>query len=162
VLSSLRLAFLLVFVAFPLLEIAILIKAGETIGFWPTISLLIGAGVLGVLIIREQGLTMVGRMFAAVNAGQLPFEPMLDGYVLVVAGALLIVPGFLSDIIALLLLVPPVRAWAIRHVLSGFTGGAGFPPSGTHKPSQPTVIEATYERIDDDDPRKTGGSDTRK
>ncbi len=162
-LSSLRLALLLVFVAFPLIEIAVLIKAGETIGFWPTISLLIGAATLGVLVIRQQGLTMVGRMLAAANEGRLPVEPLLDGYALVVAGALLIVPGFVSDVIGLLLLVPPLRAWAIRSALSGFAGGpvdiGSSRPRGPRKSPGPTVIDATYERIDEEDDRKTGGSD---
>jgi UPF0716 protein FxsA len=152
VFPSLRLAFLLLFVAFPLLELAILIKAGETIGFWPTISLLIGAGVLGVLVIRAEGLSMVGRMLAAVNAGKLPFEPMLDGYARIIAGSLLIVPGFLSDILGLLLLVPPLRTWAIRRALSGLTGSAGdYRPSDPRTSSRTTVIETTYERIDADD-----------
>jgi UPF0716 protein FxsA len=152
VFPSLRLAFLLVFVAFPLLELAILIKAGETIGFWPTISLLIGAGVLGVLVIREEGLSMVGRMLSAVNAGKLPFEPMLDGYARIIAGSLLIVPGFLSDILGLLLLVPPLRAWVIRRVLSGLANGASGDRASEPRPSsRNTVIETTYERIDTHD-----------
>lgn len=158
--SSFRLAFLLVFVAFPLIEIALLIKAGETIGFWPTISLLIGAAVLGVLVIRDQGLTMVGRMLTAVNEGKLPIEPLLDGYARIVAGSLLIVPGFLSDALGLALLVPPLRAWCIRRVVPGLAGGArSFRSSGPRRSSRTTVIETTYERIDDDDGRKSGGPD---
>jgi UPF0716 protein FxsA len=152
--SSLRLAFLLVFVAFPLIEIALLIKAGQTIGFWPTISLLLGAAVLGMLVIRQQGLTMVGRMLSAASEGKLALAPLVDGYVLVVAGALLIVPGFLSDVIGLLLLVPPLRHWTIRRSMSGFA--AGFQASNPRKSPRPTVIDATYERIDEDDERKSG------
>jgi UPF0716 protein FxsA len=149
-LSSFRLAFLLVFVAFPLIEIAILIKAGETIGFWPTFGLLIGAAVLGVLVIRDQGLSMVGRMLTAVNEGKVPFEPMLDGYARIVAGSLLIVPGFVSDAVGLALLVPPLRAWCIRRVVPGFAGGGKSSRSSARQSSRTTVIETTYERIDDD------------
>lgn len=158
-LSSFRLALLLVFVAFPLIEIMLLIKAGEAIGFWPTVSLLIGAAVLGALVIRDQGLTMVPRMLAAVNDGKLPVEPLLDGYARVVAGALLIVPGFLSDAIGLVLLVPPLRAWCIRRTLSGFSAtGSGFRSSHPRRSSRPTVIEGTYERVDEENDRKPGGS----
>jgi UPF0716 protein FxsA len=156
VLPSFRLAFLLVFVAFPLIEIMLLIKAGATIGFWPTVGLLFAAAVLGVLVIRNQGLTMVSRVLSAVNEGKLPIEPMLDGYARVVAGSLLIVPGFLSDAIGLVLLVPPLRAWFIRRTVSGFGGGGAGPrPSGPR--ARPTVIEGTYERVDDKDGRKPGG-----
>ncbi len=162
-LSSLRLAFLLLFIAFPLIEIMVLIKAGEEIGFWPTIGLLFAAGVLGVLVIRRQGVTMVGRMLNAVNEGRLPLEPMLDGYAMVVAGALLIMPGFVSDAIGLLLLVPPVRTFAIRRALSGVAGGPvnyGAKAQSRRQPGGPTVIEdVTYERLDDEDDGKSGGPD---
>ena len=159
-LPSFRLAFLLVFVAFPLVEIMLLIKAGELIGFWPTVSLLFGAAVLGVLVIRDQGLTMVSRVLTAVNDGKLPIEPMLDGYARVVAGSLLIVPGFLSDAIGLVLLVPPLRAWCIRRMLSGFWGPGAEPRAADPRtPSRPTVIEGTFERIDEESPRKPGAPD---
>jgi UPF0716 protein FxsA len=151
-LPSLRLALLLIFVAFPLLEIALLIKAGETIGFWPTIALLIAAAALGMVVIREQGLSMVSRMLAAMSEGRVPLEPLLDGYVLIVAGFLLIVPGFLSDAIGLLLLVPPVRRSAIRRALSALAGGSRA-SEGTRsgKVARPTVIEGTYERLGEHD-----------
>ncbi len=162
-LPSFRLAFLLVFVAFPFVEIMLLIKAGELIGFWPTVGLLFAAAVLGVLVIRNQGLTMVSRVMAAVNDGKLPIEPMLDGYARVVAGSLLIVPGFLSDAIGLVLLVPPLRTWCLRRMVSGFWGTEAEPrTSEPRNPSRPNVIEGTFERIDEHSPRKPGGPDTRE
>ena len=155
-LPSFRLAFLLVFVAFPLIEIMLLIKAGATIGFWPTVGLLFAAAVLGILVIRNQGLTMVSRVLSAVNEGKLPIEPMLDGYARVVAGSLLIVPGLLSDAVGLVLLVPPLRAWLIRRTVSGFRG-SGPGPRTSDPRSRPTVIEGTYERLDEKDRHKPGG-----
>jgi UPF0716 protein FxsA len=157
VLPSFRLAFLLVFVAFPLVEIMLLIKAGATIGFWPTVGLLFAAAFLGMVVIRNQGLTMVSRVLSAVNEGKMPIEPMLDGYARVVAGSLLIVPGFLSDAIGLVLLVPPLRAWCIRRTMSGFRRTEPRAPD-PRTPSRPTVIEGTFERIDDETPRKPGAS----
>ena len=153
VLSSMRLALVLVFFAFPFLEILILIKAGELIGFWPTVGLLIAAAALGFVIIREQGLSMVGRMFGAMNAGKLPFEPLLNAYALIFAGFLFIFPGFISDTIALLLLIPPLRHFIIMRTLARV-----MPQSARSGPSGPArtedgnvVIEGTYQRIDDDD-----------
>lgn len=147
-LSSLRLAALFVFVAFPLLEIALLIKAGETIGFWATLGLLVAAAALGVAVIRARGMSMVGRMFASMGEGRLPFEPILDNYAVIAAGFLLIMPGFLSDVIALLLLVPPVRHALLRSTMSGLVDRRR-----TTRPASPraTVIEGTYERMDEDD-----------
>jgi UPF0716 protein FxsA len=150
-LSSLRLALLLVFVAFPLLEIALLIKAGETIGFWPTMTLLIAAAALGFMVIREQGLSMVGRMFAALNEGRFPLEPLLDSYVLIMAGILLIVPGLISDAVGLALLVAPLRKVGIQWAVSALVGGPqAMKTGGTPKAARTIVIEGTYERLDED------------
>ena len=151
-LSSFRMWAGLIFIAFPLLELIILIKAGEAIGFWPTIGLLFAAAVLGFVVIREQGLTMVGKAMASLNEGRLPLAPLLDSQVMVFAGMLLIAPGFLSDIIGLALLVPPVRRLAIRWVLRGFAPGSA-PPVEKRDSQGPTVIEGSFKRLDEHDPK---------
>jgi len=148
--STLRMAFALAFLAFPLLEIAVLIKVGQAIGVWPTIGLLVAAAFLGMIVIREQGLAMVGRMFAAASDGRMTLAPLIDGYAAIVAGFLLIIPGFISDVIGLLLLVPPVRRLAIAWSFSGLTAK----PRAYGSPSQPKVvrsviIEGTCERVDE-------------
>jgi UPF0716 protein FxsA len=150
-LSSLRLAALLVFLALPLAEIVLLVKAGETIGFWPTIGLLVAAAALGFAVIRARGATMVGRLFGAMGDGRLPFEPVLDSYAVIVAGLLLIMPGFLSDAIGLLLLIPPVRHALLRQTVpvAMRRRRAATPRTPPQKP-HPTVIDASYERLDDD------------
>jgi UPF0716 protein FxsA len=147
-LSYLRGAFAVVFVVFPLVEIAVLIKVGEAIGFWPTMLLLIAAALLGCIVIREQGLSVVGRALDVMREGRLPLEPMLDSYVVIMAGLLLIIPGFTSDAIALLLLIAPLRRFLVRRavgdiydhpLVAGRRAGADRP-----------VIDATYERRDSD------------
>jgi UPF0716 protein FxsA len=151
-LSSLRLAALLVFVALPLAEIALLIKAGETIGFWPTVALLVAAAALGLAVIRVRGGTMVGRVFGAMGDGRLPFEPMLDSYAVIVAGLLLIMPGFLSDAIALLLLIPPVRHALLRRTVpAAMRQRRVITPRASPQAPRPTVIDASFERIDENE-----------
>ena len=151
-LSSLRLAALLVFVALPLAEIVLLVKAGETIGFWPTIALLVAAAVLGLAVIRARGATMVGRVFGAMGDGRLPFEPMLDSYAVIVAGLLLIMPGFLSDAIGLLLLIPPVRHALLRRTVpAAMRQRRVITPRGSPQAPRPTVIDGSFEHIDEDD-----------
>lgn len=149
----LRWVFALVFVAFPLIEIAVLIKIGEAIGFWPTMLLLVAAALLGSVVIREQGLSVVARAFDAMREGRLPLEPMLDSYVVIMAGLLLIIPGLISDAIGSLLLIPPLRRWGIRQVVGDLydhplvaTSDRSVPPP------RPTIIEGTYERHDPDAP----------
>ena len=164
--TSLRFGVLLIFIIFPLLEIAVLIWSSEVIGFWPTFLILVGAAILGFAIIREQGMSVVGRMVGAVNQGRLPLEPMLDTYVLTTAGFLLVMPGLISDAIGLLLFIPPVRHLAIRWTLGEFAAGSQAREApetprdqrGARKSSRPIVIDGTYERIDDEDgnnPRKS-------
>jgi UPF0716 protein FxsA len=155
---SVRPALVLILIAFPLLEIALLIKAGQTIGFWPLLALLLAATVLGMIVIREQGLSMVSRVLAVIGEGRFPIESLINGYVLVIAGLLLILPGFLSDALALLLLVPPVRRAGIRRTLAALTPQPrGSPAARGPRVSRPPVIEGTYERLDvqDEKTRRT-------
>jgi UPF0716 protein FxsA len=150
-LSYLRGALAFIFVIFPLVEIAVLIKVGAAIGFWPTMLLLIAAALLGFTVIREQGLTVVARAFDTLRDGRIPLEPMLDSYVVIMAGLLLIVPGLISDAIGLLLLIAPLRRWCIRRVVGDIYDHpliAGRNPR-VEKDRGP-VIDTTYERHDPD------------
>jgi len=150
-LSYLRGVFAFIFVAFPLIEIAVLIKVGDAIGFWPTMLLLIAAAILGSIVIREQGLSVVGRAFDAMREGRIPLEPMLDSYVVILAGLLLIIPGFISDLIGLLLLIPPLRRWCIRRVVGDVYDHPLVAGEDRRVRTRgPKVIDATYERHDPD------------
>lgn len=158
--SALRLLVLALFLGLPLLEIAVLIKVGQAIGFWPTLGLLVLSAVVGMLVIRQQGLKMVGRLFDTMNRGGLIVVSMVDSYATILAGCLLIVPGFITDLMGLALLVPPLRRLALAAVVPGFAQARRrhrAPPADRGRPqdaAQPIVIEGTYERIDDDDPHR--------
>ena len=101
-------------IALPFVELALLIKTGQTIGFWPTLGLLVGAAVVGGAIMSRQGLTVARRTQEAVALGRPPVGPVLDGALMLLAGALLITPGFVTDAMALALLVPPIRRRVAR------------------------------------------------
>src|SRR5262249_60279120 len=120
-LSWLRGAFAFIFVIFPLVEIAVLIKVGEAMGFWPTMLLLIAAALLGFTVIREEGLTVVARAFDTLREGRIPLEPMLDSYMVIMAGVLLILPRPISYALGGLLLVAPLPRRGGRP-----RGGRGF------------------------------------
>ena len=153
-LSYLRGALALIFVALPLIEIAVLIKVGEAIGFWPTMLWLVAAAVLGSIVIREQGLSVVGRAFDAMREGRIPLEPMLDSYVVIMAGLLLIVPGLISDAIGLLLLIPPLRRWLIRRAVGDIYDHPLVSGEGRRvEVRRATVIDATFERHEPDEKR---------
>jgi UPF0716 protein FxsA len=124
-----RLGLLLVLAAVPFLEIALIIKVGQNIGFWQTVLLILLAMLVGTCVIYEQGLQGLQRSIDAMSRGRTAAGPLLDGALVIFAGFLLIVPGFISDVIGLTLLVPPLRrrfaAWCFRYVLGagGFVGG---------------------------------------
>ncbi|MBC7906989.1 MAG: FxsA family protein [Rhodospirillaceae bacterium] len=144
---------LLAVIAIPVVEIALFIKSAQWVGLFPTIIIAIGAGALGIALVRRQGLELLLRARTQMDQGDLPVGEVFDGICLAIAGVLLVLPGFFTDFIAVLLLLPPVRA-ALRLWLSGRVGvvatarNAG-PTAG------PQVIEAEYHVVEDRDAPKS-------
>lgn len=108
--------FVLGLLLLPFLDIVSLIKAGALFGVFPTLALVVGAGVIGFWLARHQGLAVGRSVQATLAAGRVPVVEAFDGACLLIAGGLLLFPGLVSDGIALVLLVPPVRA-ALRRLI---------------------------------------------
>ena len=108
----------LLFLLVPLVEIYFLIKVGNVIGAVPTIALVVFTALLGAMLLRFQGLATLMRSRQVMAQGQLPALEMLEGVLLVFAGALLLTPGFVTDVIGFIFLVPPFRQAIIRWFLS--------------------------------------------
>jgi len=106
----------LLFIVVPIAELAVIIQVGEAIGVWWTIALLIADSLLGSLLMRHQGRVAWRRFTTSVRSGRVPAREVLDGALVLFGGAMLLTPGFLSDILGALLLLPPTRA-VIRGVL---------------------------------------------
>lgn len=100
----------LLFVVVPLAELYVLIQVGQVIGAWWTILILLADSILGSLLLRSQGRSAWGRFRAATQEGRIPHREVFDGALIVFGGALLLTPGFLTDVLGLLLLFPPTRA----------------------------------------------------
>lgn len=113
--------FLLGLIALPIIEIAIFIKVGQTIGLLPTLALIIGAALLGGMLLRQQGVAVIGQLRSNVSAGRMPARNIADAMMIGLASLLLVLPGFLSDIVAVLLLLPPVRSWIYAALASRVT-----------------------------------------
>src|SRR4051795_7367585 len=107
---------LLIFLIVPIAELAVIIQVGEAIGVWWTIGLLVLDSVLGSLLMRAQGRAAWRRFNEAVGTGRVPAREVLDGVLVIFGGALLLTPGFISDILGALLLLPPTRA-IVRTIL---------------------------------------------
>ena len=133
--------FLLALLALPILEIFLLIQVGGTIGFLPTVFLLFAAASLGTWLLQTQGWSTWMRLQQSLALGELPAEELVNGAVIVAGGALLLLPGFLSDLAGLLCLVPFTRrliaAWLVQSRL-------GLQPG----PGEPKIIEGEFKRED--------------
>ena len=101
--------FLILFITIPLVEIAILIKIGSIIGAGYTIALVIGTAFLGVSLLRIQGISTLAKVQANINRGQLPATELIEGLILLISGVLLLTPGFFTDMVGFLMLVPALR-----------------------------------------------------
>lgn len=106
----------LLFLVVPFAELVVLIQVGDWLGIADTILVLIAISVAGAWLARRAGISVLMRMRQQLEAGRVPTAELIDGFLVLFAGALLLTPGFLTDCVALLLLLPPVRA-AVRAIL---------------------------------------------
>jgi UPF0716 protein FxsA len=107
----------LLFIAVPLAELAVIIQVGQAIGVWWTIGLLLADSILGSWLMRHQGRAAWRRFNEALQAGRVPGREVLDGALVIFGGALLLTPGFITDVLGLVLLIPPTRT-LVRGVLT--------------------------------------------
>jgi UPF0716 protein FxsA len=110
------LALLALFIVVPLAELYVILKVGDAIGAIWTILLLAADSVLGSILLRTQGRSVWRRFNTALADGKMPHREVIDGVLVVFGGAFLITPGFITDVVGILLLVPPTRA-VIRRLL---------------------------------------------
>lgn len=135
---------LLLFVVVPIVELYAIIQVGQAIGAGWTILLLIADSVLGTVLMRSQGRRAWLRFSEAVASGRPPAKETVDGALVILGGALLVTPGFISDLLGFSLLLPPTRALIRRLVLRNVTsrmvasfaagGRGGFGPAGFGAP----------------------------
>lgn len=162
-------AFLLIalFIVVPIAELYVIIQVGELIGLWPTLFLLFADAVLGSLLLKHQGRGAWRRFNEALAARRFPAREAADGALIVLGGALLLAPGFITDVFGIFLLIPPTRAIA-RGLLGRLAIGrfavvnvgapgpftrrdGGVRPSGTgHGPSREYDFDATAEELPED------------
>ncbi|MBF7729639.1 FxsA family protein [Pseudomonas sp. N040] len=146
--------FFLLFLVFPFVELAVLIKVGGMIGVLPTLLLIVGSAILGSLLLRVAGLATALRAREKLARGEMPEQEMLEGMLIALGGGLLLLPGFISDAVGLLCLLPFTRHLIVRRVLARMNAQAmrqrAFADdlaarSGT---TRPNVIEGEFERRD--------------
>jgi len=151
---------LLAMIVVPITEIAVFIQAGDLIGLWPTIGAVILTAFVGTALLRHQGLSTLVRVQESMNAGRLPVTELFDGLCLLIAGAFLLTPGFVTDGVGLLLFVPMFRA-LLRGLMArrlqargdfnvNMHGQSGGERSGHYGG---TIIDGEFNEVDADETR---------
>ncbi len=133
---------LVIFILVPLLEIYLLLKVGGLIGVMPTLLVIVVTAIAGTWLLRQQGRATLRRYQNTVSQGKLPAQEMIEGFALLFGGALLLTPGFFTDFIGLLCLLPitrqPLVRWLMskagRFVMVQTVGASGFTRHSEHKP----------------------------
>ena len=153
------------FIVVPIAELAVLIQIGQLIGIWWTIALLVADAVLGSMLARSQGRATWRRFNEALRAGRPPTREVMDGALVLFGGALLLTPGFISDILGVLLLLPPtralVRAVLVRRFAGRMVASMGAPRDGGRaRPGQAydvegTAVDSEHQRLDAEHRRTT-------
>ncbi|MEM7170103.1 MAG: FxsA family protein [Pseudomonadota bacterium] len=162
---------LVLFIGLPLLEIAVFIQVGEQIGVLPTILITVLTALAGTILLRAQGFATLARARAQMDQGIMPAEELFNGVCLLLAAFLLLVPGFVTDVLGLLLFVPAVRHGLRRFLASRvdqdskqrvFVDGEevhinrGWPPGKEPKKGRGKVIDGEFEDVTGNDPSNSG------
>jgi UPF0716 protein FxsA len=144
----------LIFIVVPIIELYVIIQVGEAIGVWWTIALLIADSLIGAWLMRSQGRSVWRRFQETVQAGRIPHREVADGVLVIFGGALLLTPGFVTDIFGLLFLLPPTRALVrgtlLRRVTFGLVGGRyprGGGPGRADYDVEGTAVDSEQERL---------------
>jgi len=153
----------LAFLAVPLIEIALFVQVGGLIGLWPTLVIVVLTAMLGTWLVRTQGRMAMGQLQRAFSELDDPTEPLAHGAMILLAGALLLTPGFFTDAVGFALLMPPVRVAVFRYLRSRVTvarfdmgGSTGFRPGATHPGGPGDVIDGEYSEVRPQPPRRPG------
>jgi UPF0716 protein FxsA len=155
----------LLFIVVPLVELYVIIQVGQAIGALPTIAILLADSVLGSMLMRSQGRAVWRRFNRALSEGRPPAREVLDGGLVILGGAFLLTPGFVTDVFGLVLLLPPSRAVVRSALVRRFSrrlftragsrrDGAPGPPAGAPFPGDPGYdVEGTATEVEPDRPR---------
>ena len=159
---------LLIFIAMPIIEMWLLITVGREIGAWSTIGLVLLTAAVGFSLLKQQGFATLFRARQKMDAGELPAMEMVEAIILAVCGALLVTPGFVTDVVGFAGLVPGFRRLIVTGMASKVdvasysehTRYQNVPPGSNHSGSAPsgsqTTLEGEYWREDNDNSEKKG------
>lgn len=153
---------LILFIAMPIIEIGMFIRVGGWLGMWLTLLIVVITAVLGAWMLRQQGASTMIEVQHRLQAGEMPAQQIIEGFLLLVGGGLLVTPGFVTDAMGFACLIPGSRRGLVSLFLTRSKGGTVFMNTGggsrranpSHRPAEPSrarvddAIEGDYREID--------------
>ena len=155
--------FAVLFLVIPILEIYILLKVGDIVGAFPTVILVVLTAVIGAGLLRQQGLSTLARLQQNIGQGKLPAQEIIEGVLLAVGGALLMTPGFVTDTIGFLCLIPFSRKFIAQAIMkrsadrlkagvNAQMGGFSYQTYSERAPTNPNVVEGEFTEVKENPP----------
>ena len=152
--------FFIFFIGIPIIEVILFITIGKYIGLWNTILIIIITGIIGAILVKSQGISTLKKGLEEIKSNKIPMLPMIEGIAIVIAGAFLLTPGFLTDTLGAILLIPPLRLkiveFVIEYLKKSFTLKSNFTrdTENENKDNDKKVYEGKYEEIKEKDKKK--------
>ena len=139
-----------IFISIPIIEIALFIEVGDRIGLFATIGIVILTAIIGTTLIRHQGLVTIRKAQVSLKENMIPLSEAFDGLCIIIAGALLLTPGFFTDILGLSLFIPSLRSIIKRYIIMFFARSKKF----NFQETDGSVIDGEFENITDNEKKK--------
>jgi UPF0716 protein FxsA len=145
---------LVAFIAVPLIEIGLFIQVGGWLTLWPTLGIVLLTGIIGTFLVRKQGLQVLGELRQSMSQMKDPLSPLAHGAIILFAGVLLLTPGFFTDAVGFLLMIPQLRQMIIAQIAARVVVVGGAPPGRAAN----DVIDGEYSDLGPQTPPKPRGN----
>ena len=150
--------FFLFFIVIPLIEVMLFITIGKYIGLWNTIIIIIITGIIGAILVKSQGITILNKALEEIKSNKIPIFSIFEGIAILIAGAFLLTPGFLTDTLGCILLIPKTRNLIISYITTHLKKRTVYKEKSTYYPDEEDkknkIFEGNYEEIDDNKKKK--------
>ena len=150
--------FFLLFIGIPIVEVILFITIGKYIGLWNTIFIIIITGVIGAVLVKSQGISILNKAIEEVKLNKMPLMPIFEGIAILIAGAFLLTPGFLTDTLGCFLLIPKTRNILIKLISSYLKKKTIYKEKTIYNTNEQEkenkTFEGSYEEIDENKKKK--------
>ena len=150
--------FFLFFIAVPIIEVILFITVGKYIGLWNTIFIIIITGIIGAILVKSQGITILNKALEEIKSNKMPIFSIFEGIAVLIAGAFLLTPGFLTDTLGCILLIPKTRNTIIKYITLYLEKRTIYKKESKYDKNEENkknkIFEGNFEEIDDNEKKK--------